>query len=44
MIENPFKDAMIQFLTAEGCQPIEIYPRMKFAYDDYSYSHTGMAE
>ena len=47
MIQNPSKDnlrAVIQFLAAEECQPMEIYTRMKAVYGDYSYSHTAVVE
>ena len=47
MIENPSKDnllAVIQFLAAEGRQPMEIYTRMKAVYGDYSYSHPAVVE
>ena len=47
MTENLSKDnlcAVIQFLAAEGRQPMKICTRMKAVYGDYSYSHTAMVE
>ena len=43
VIRNPSRleqRAVIQFLTAEGCRPVDIHRRMQAVYGDKSVSHT----
>lgn len=47
MIDNPPKDklcSIIQFLTIDWCQPMEIYMGMKDENGDNGYFHTAMVE
>lgn len=47
VVKNPSKvdqRAVIQFLTAEGCQPVEIHNRMKAVYGDKCVSKTTVVD